>query len=577
MTGCGGTYLLNFYSQKFQRENAATWPERQARLLEEMSDALDSPPIGYPWGVKIFGGQEKLVELLKKNNWQFGGTIHHSGQDRQAIKEGAVLKVRANLVNAADPLLHKITMEWGEEHLKNNAWMIPYLSAVTSTDEPTNTIYEAYSKTKNTENIAALDKIDAEIKTTHGFGKYGLFDNFAANDDPDAPFRRIAFLKYWNDKVIGFKQEERDLVKKYAPDAKFLAVNAFNTVSTFRGIELIPNFARVSDIGCVDPYPTSTLAQCGRERALFHTGFSAKMLKDMNGGKITSVYVQGFNYCGRAPTPDNLREWMSQALKSGADQIRWYTDGNLETAPGCHEEIMRLSRIVRKMKPLALPESSPVAVLYSYIAQWGKFDIEQNAEYDLYVILGEQLKSNFKFVSDVELDDGRAKAGDYRLIIAPDLKYLTRTTAEKLLKFVRGGGRLVIFDPEAFAFADDGASLKEFRDELVGAPLPGAQSAKSILLNGKEAPVEAAFAVTAPADAKVIATYPDRSAAAFERKVGKGGVVYFAATPFLTAKVTAVPGEWRNYLAEEMRNAGEKSDYPHWDFMLPAEEQQKKR
>ena len=568
-----GAYLIHSYSGKFQKEHGPTWHLRQKQMLEEMADAADATPVGYPWLNLIgVGGKEEILALLKKNNWKFACNLHNSGQDRQAIKEGAVLKVRANLVNAADPLLHKITMAWGHERFQRDAWIIPHLAWVVSTDEPTNTIYEAFSVTKNTGNVAALNKISDEIKAKYGYGKYGLFDNFAANDDFDAPFRRIAFLTYWNEKVIGFKAKERDLVKHYAPNAPFMAVNAFNTVSTFRGIEVFPDFAKVSDIGCVDPYPTSTLAQCGRERALYHTGFSAKMLDDMNADKLTAVYAQAFNYCGRAPVPENLREWASQALKNGADILRWYTDGNQETAPGCYEEVIRISRIVRKMQPLALPEKSKVAILYSYIAQWGKFDIEQNAEYSLYVILGEQLHSYFKFVSDVEIDDNRAKAGDYNTIIAPNLKYLDKITAAKLVEFVEKGGRLIVLDPEAFAYARDGSSLQSVRSKLIGNGQPAKKSAKNILLNGKEASVEVAFATTVPQGAKVIASYADKTPAAFERKVGKGSVVYFAATPFTSARITARPGEWSNYLASEMKKAGEHFDYKHWDFMIPKAE-----
>ena len=563
-----GCIVLNSYSTKFKKENASTWPLRQKQMLAEMKDAADAAPIGYPW-LGYLGTKEEALALLKKYNWKVTCNLHNSSQDRQAIREGAVLKVRANLVNAADPLLHKITMDWGHKRFKSDAWIIPHLAWVVSTDEPTNTIYESHSVTKNVEKVVELQKISEEIKKNHGFGKYGLFDNFAPNDDVDAPFRRIAFLKYWNEKVIGFKRKEGALVKHYAPKVPFMAVNAFNTVSTFRGIEVFPDFAEVSDIGCVDPYPTSTLAQCGRERALYHTGFSVKMLNDMNRGKQTAVYIQAFNYCGKAPVAENLREWASQALKNGADILRWYTDANLETAPGCYEEMLRISRIVRKMKPLALPEKSPVGILYSYIAHWGKFDIEQNAEYALYAIMGEKLKGNFKFISDYEISDGRTAASDCKLIIAPNLKYLTRSVADKLVKYVENGGRLIVMDAEAFAFANDGTPLNLHRKKLIGAEIGSRRSDKTVIFNGKETVVEGAYSVKAPADAEVIAVYADKTPAAFERKVGKGSVVYFAAEPFRSARQINNPGEWSNFLAKEMRSAGERLDHKFWDFMIP--------
>ena len=563
-----GSFLINSYSAKFKKENGPTWHLRQKKMLEEMKDATNATPIGYPW-LNSFGTRKELLSLLKKNNWKFTFNLHNSSQDRLAIKKGAVLKVKANLVNCADPLLHAITMAWGHERFKKDAWSIPHLAWIVSTDEPTNTLYESFSVSKNTDKVKELNQISQEIKKTHGFGKYGLFDNFAANDDKDAPFRRIAFLHYWNDKVISFKKKERALAKHYAPKVPFMAVNAFNTVSTFRGIEVFPNFADVSDITCVDPYPTSTLAQCGRNRALYHTGFSTKTLSDMNRNNSTAVYVQAFNYCGRAPVAENVREWASQALKNGANIIRWYTDGNIETAPGCYEELIRLSRIILKMKPLALPEKSPVGIFYSFISHWGNFDIEQNAEYALYAIMGEKLKGNFKFISDFEVGDDRTKLSDYKVVFAPNIKYLTRTVANKLVKYVENGGRLIILDAEAFAYANDGKDLSALRQKLIGSPIGKTRSDKSILLNGKTATIEAAFSVKAPKGAKVIATYNDKSPAAFERKVGKGSVVYFASVPFRSARQINNAGQWEVFFAKEMKAAGERLDHKFWNFMLP--------
>ena len=566
--GGGGSFLLNFYGDAFRKEHEVTWPDEQAKMLEEFGEALDGPPIGYPWGVKIYGGREKTEALLQKYNWKISSITHHTGQDRDAIALGASF-VRDRFVDPADPLRHAMTMKWTEEAFQKDAWIIPYLGVIRGSDEPTNTTYDTFSRIKNNTHLEALQKVEDEIRMHYGYGKVGLFDHFASNDDPDAPFRRIAFMRWWNDRVVSYLVEEQALVRKYAPNALFMSVT-FNTVSTFRGIEVFPNFARVSDINSVDPYPTATLSSCGRERALYHTGFSTKMLHDLTPGTKNHIYIQAFNYWGRSPTRENMREWTSQALKNGADYISWYADGNRGNAPGCYEEMIRLSRIIRSMKPLVLPEKSSVAVLYCYLSHWGNFDATQNAEYSLYAILGEELKGNFRYVSDIELDDERVNASDYRLLIVPHLKYTTTATQQKLLEFVQNGGTLLVLDPEAFAFSDNGISAVAARQALFNVPLPTEKlSCDRISLGKWNLKVEDAYRVTLPDDATKLASFPDGSAAAFTRSVGKGKLIAFAAQPFATAKQVVAPGDWLHFFGELLETHGETLGKPHWDFLLP--------
>ena len=108
--------------------------------------------------------------------------------------------------------------------------------------------------------------------------------------------------------------------------------------------------------------------------------------------------------------------------------------------------------------------------------------------------------------------------------------------------------------------------------KLIGAEIGKRRGDKSIIFNGKETAAEAAYSVKAPADAKVIATYADNTPAAFERKVGKGSVVYFAVEPFRSARQINNPGEWGKFLAKEMTAAGERLDHKFWDFMIPKAE-----
>ena len=81
--------------------------------------------------------------------------------------------------------------------------------------------------------------------------------------------------------------------------------------------------------------------------------------------------------------------------------------------------------------------------------------------------------------------------------------------------------------------------------------------------------VEEAYRTALPADATLLASYPDGSPAAYSRTIGKGRLMAFAAQPFVTAKLAVEPGDWLHFLGELLEKHGETLGRPHWDFLLP--------
>ena len=528
--GGSGSYLLNNYSKAFQEKNRAQWPERQKKMLAEILDAIGCTPVGYPWCVGFFGGKEANLKLLKDNNAKTDVCVHNSSHDRTAIANGTASYVSGRFVNAADPALHKITMAWLIKNLEEAKWILPYVASFRGTDEPTNNLHAAFSHTRNKEHRDALEKLSAEIKASHGFGKYGAYDHYAMPASETAPFERIAFYRWWNERVATHKAEEREHIRKAAPHALYIPIT-INTVGTYSGIEDIPLFATVGDVISVDPYPTATLAEQGRPRALFHTGFTSKLAHDLAPSAQTRSYIQAFRYRGLAPSKEEMREWTSQALKSGATIITWYTDGNLENAPGIYEEMLRLSKLLRGMKPLALPNpaDAKTGILYSYVDSWAKGDQAQNEAYSLYVMLGEKLHRDFRFVPDTALDRKAASLDRLNLLIVPGAEYLTRATANALKDFVSKGGTLLLLDSKAFQFHDDGTSAQGFRNALLG---------------------NAAFKDGA------------------RHVLGKGEVICMTDKSLTTPK-QAVTSNPPALLLELLKKAGSTKENPIWDFLIP--------
>ncbi|OGV49548.1 MAG: hypothetical protein A2017_16315 [Lentisphaerae bacterium GWF2_44_16] len=317
-----------------------------------------------------------------------------------------------------------------------------------------------------------------------------------------------------------------------------------------------------------------------------------KLMRDLSGGKPTCGILQAFSYCGRTPSPDNMREWASQALKNGAELIFWYASTGAPiriSLPDVYREKLRISSIIHGMNKLKIPNETKTAIFLSNTSRWGNFDKPIHSYYTVYSILGEQLKTWFRFISDsglkLKLDD----ISGYKTVYVPQLKYCDEATAKTLLNYVRNGGRLIIFDPEAFTWNIDGTPLDKIRNELIGCPIGKELDQKNMiaandsygLKKGDELPLTPlmhradagkiqAFEITPPSDAKVIANYPDGKAAAFEKTVGKGSVIYFASQPFGNSDLAAKDSKWSVFMKGIAEQSGEKTDLPIWDFELPA-------
>jgi hypothetical protein len=64
-------------------------------------------------------------------------------------------------------------------------------------------------------------------------------------------------------------------------------------------------------------------------------------------------------------------------------------------------------------------------------------------------------------------------------------------------------------------------------------------------------------------------TYPDKTPAVIERKVGKGKVIAFAIQPFGGSEAAVAPGAWKDFFAAQAKLVNEKTGLGVWDFLIP--------
>lgn len=582
-------FYLSDYPERFQREyTPEAWKEEQLRQLQAYAKAGMFGP-ALPW-VANHLGWETVQRFHREWNLRFPYFLDNSGLNRLAIADGAqYLDPRFNLVPIFDPIRLKIAIQHLEAFLSRHPDAASLISKFYGIDEPTNSMYGPFSRTIRKDADAILDRVDAEIKATTGFGKYGLYDahNPAENATADIAFRRIAFNRWWNQQTHTAAGELRAEINRLAPGIPFCSYT-HNTVSgvTQGDIALL---AQNTDWISTDPYPTATLSIYGRARALYHTGFVTKLMSDLSGGKPLSVIPQGFRYHGRDPDASDAREWASQALKNGAQGLHWYIAGPTSfEIPELSKELMRIHAQVAGMNRLKLPKETRTAILFSPTTQAALNDVTLHSYYTLYTLLGERAGSWFRFISETTLNEKPNALDPYTLIYLPQASYFSREAAEALSKRVKEGATLVILDPDALTHAPDGNRLKEIRDTLIGGD-PGAAQPSAALTTLDQAPFQAgwqlpltpianlerareviAYTITPPSDATIVATYPTGQPAAYRRPIGKGSVIYFAAQPFGNSELAVAASQWEPLLRALAQEHKEPLDLPIWDFYLPA-------
>ncbi|MCD5401394.1 hypothetical protein LR013_02210 [candidate division NPL-UPA2 bacterium] len=563
------------------------WKEWQEEFLRAVGRAgMFGPPL--PWfGLPSwrFKGVPGPREMHEQYGMKFPYFLHSSATHARAIRLGARFH-RGGRVDPASPASTEAARQMIENHFIEHETlreMRDLVVFVMGLDEPTNHPPSIFSRIKNPAIAPALAEAEAEIKRDFGFNRFGLYDAFAEKD-AQSPFRRIAFWRWWNARLASEKAEQRAKLAQVLPGVPFKVTNQ-NTVAglSFLDIALI---SQAGDKISCDPYPTSTRVIFGMPRAIYHTGFSMKMMADLSGEIQAGIMPQAFVYHGGKPTPGDMREWASQALKTGAEFFQWYTLGPAPlTMPEGFREKLRLNNLIGRMRRVKLPERTATAVLHSNYTAWGLGDNVAHASYSVYALLGEYLGSWFDFVSETSLRLGVHNLNDYCLVYVR-LKYTDIDTINKLKDFVYNGGMLVILDPEALSFLIDGTVPQEAQQKLIGAELARrpalTRAIKTVpaenilplfevrhLVGGGE--VVAYDIKSLPAEAKIIARYEDGLPAAFEHQVGEGTVIFFAALPFGHSEVAITPEGWGEFFRQLAERVGEPTGLPIWDFELPAQ------
>ena len=434
-----------------------------------------------------------------------------------------------------------------------------------------------------------------EVRDSYGFGRYALPEpgDAAFNADPERPLRWLAFNRWFDDQFSASRARLSRALHETHPSARYSPANYW-FMSGFGAFDY-SRLAAASDVMTLDPYASSAEGVL-RGRGVFNHGFGAKFMRDLT-GKPVCIIAQAFDYAGYSMTPDDLREWVSQALRCGATEIQFYPeDLPRRNDPERWQMMLHVARVVTRMNRIALPESADTAVLYTLPTHMSHGPMAHgpasggNQVYAAHALVGELAGSWFDFVSDAQLERGEKSLAGYKVVHLPVATIMTPEATRILEDYVRGGGTLVCGDAAAFTSDLAGADTSAARERLLGIRLGGPREAGAIRLvdaawglpaetelrvwearlSDKEPPVKP-WAIEPLAGARVIGTYADGAAAVVEHALGTGRVITFAANPFAPA-VTVDESPWPALFKGLQEACGCRVDLPIWRFLLPPPE-----
>ena len=228
------------------------------------------------------------------------------------------------------------------------------------------------------------------------------------------------------------------------------------------------------------------------------------------------------------------------------------------------------------MPPLKFPE--PEFAIYTPIETQRSYygNIRPDRPWVLHTRLEQNAKAAFVHVNAAAW--AKADRSKLKAIFLPDAKYVSQKTISQLTDYVKGGGTLVVLDPEAFSFTADGNVPEAGRKVLFGNTTFKKLDASFSLMtsNGLKTALSSGPQVELlPGDdCQISGHYFDRNGqetatvAAVTHPLGKGKVIIFGANPAELGTVASqVTGQFfRDFIV----SLGGKVDCDIWRFEFPA-------
>lgn len=390
-------------------------------------------------------------------------------------------------------------------------------------------------------------EIDREVRERFGAGKHGVP---RSPKDPD-PLRWIALKRWVNAFADEFEKEAVRTIRALRPELPILSPDLvgdmissdatrwrdgrFDVVMTQLNNHLRPNAA-------------NGVAQC---RILHDLARPAELWG------CTHLEDSGFP-C----TPREMHALYTHYVRNGLTGLHawplggekpWMKDTRISRPDGW-DFFLRTAAFLAEGRRAKLPEHTAAGIYVSELSQMslpGHWDWVGFVE-PAFLLLQMQLGADVSFLSDLGVERGVFDPSSHRLVVVPFLPFVGERSGAALLDAAERGTTLVVTDPQAFGRLSDGSVPEALRKRFLGGtrveptaePMTSAVSEPVDFLADRP---PFALAVPPPTllgllgrshrllpgpDARALFRYPDGSAAAIVRPIGKGRIVLFGFNPY---------------------------------------------
>jgi len=354
----------------------------------------------------------------------------------------------------------------------------------------------------------------------------------------------IAFNRWYDSQFQELQRRLYEGVKQADPDRLLFGHNFLflRGVPAWDYDALAENF----DVATLDPY-TGRIEAESPDRAIYHTGFSTKLVADLTGKPVLPM-PHFMEYWRKYPTAEEIVDYSSEALRCGAAGlfyilVDWGPYRYIrypESHPERWDVLMRISDYLHEIPRLKFPATGTL-VLFPTDSYAAFNETTANEVYVAHALIGEGAKVWYRFVSDRQIERNESALDQAQILYVPYAPYIETPVVERILGFVKGGGTVVLGDSSVFKFKPDGDSIDAgLRKEL----LP-------------------------PASQEQIEKWPAQGGlpSVSIYKVGRGRVILMSENPFTLENVTNRGMAATIKKIQEL--AGADGASKTWDFSLP--------
>jgi beta-galactosidase len=325
------------------------------------------------------------------------------------------------------------------------------------------------------ERYGDLDALNRAWSTTFWSQRYGDWSEIqpprTAPTFPN-PAQQIDFARFSSDAHLACYLAEREILRRVTPDIPVTT----NFVGLVQKALDWYRWAEHLDVACLDAYPDPH-----DPRAHVEAAFGYDLVRSVRPGRPWLLMEQApsaVNWRDRnAPKPPGLmRLWSWQAVAQGADAVLFFqwrqTAGGAEkfhsamvphggTGTRTWREVRDLGHELAAVPELAgTTVRADVALLHDWESWWG-LELDSHPSADLRAL--DAHLAHYAPLFDAHLTcDVRHPSADlsaYELVVVPNLYLLRAADAERLTRYVAGGGHLVVSFFSGIVDGDDRAYL----------------------------------------------------------------------------------------------------------------------